>query len=44
MIEPRYSVEIKREVKPGSIFTLMCDLLYIVTILFAFVNFTHVRT
>ena len=36
-------VQIKREVERDSIFTLTCDLSYIASILFANVNFTHVR-
>ena len=35
--------ELKREVEQGSTFTLMSDLSYIASILFANVNFTHVQ-
>ena len=45
-MEARYklSVELKREVEWGSTFTFTRDLSYIVSILFANVNFTHVGT
>ena len=36
--------ELKREVEQGSTFTLTNDISYIASILFANVNFTHVRT
>ena len=38
------SAELKREVERGSAFTLTSDLSCIASILFANVNFTHVRT
>ena len=38
------SADLKREVKRGSNFTLTSDLSCIASILFANVNFTHVRT
>ena len=38
------SAELKREVKRGSTFRLTSDLSCIASILFANVNFTHVRT
>ena len=39
-----YSVDIKREVERGYTFTLVSDLSYITSILFANVNFRHLRT
>ena len=34
----------EREVERGSTFMLTCDLSYIASLLYAKVNFTHVRT
>ena len=38
-----YIVEMKHEAERDSTYTLTCDLSYTASILFANVNFTHVR-